>query len=161
MNEDKLPVDISPEDYVIVEEFLALSANIYPTEADRRRAINKPLQDLLDMRFNSVQLADFTSNDGVIEGEFGQNACLLLIRELKKDGGAGDPSAQVVYSYTRWWADLRVRISGTVISITLTLSRGFTFASGHAARASSSPSRVPGCACKEEYLSAKVGQCSH
>jgi hypothetical protein len=161
MNEDKLPVDISPQDYESVEDFLARSANIYPTEADRRHAINKPLQDLLAMRFNSVQLVDKTANDGVIEQDFGQNACLLLIRELKNDGGAGDPSAQVGYSYARWWADPQVRISGTVIPITLTLSRGFTFASGHAAPASSSPSRVPGCACKEEYLSAKLGQCSH
>ena len=161
MNQGKLPVDISLKDYGFVEEFLALSAEIHPSKADRQIGISKALEDLLDMHFNRYQLADNTSNDGVIKVEFGKNNCLLLIMELKNDGGAGDPSAQAGYSYARWWADPQVRISGTAIYITLTLSREFTFASGHAALAFSSPSRVPGCACKEEYLSAKLGQCSH
>ena len=119
------------------------------------------MSKVLGRAFVQPTLNDSTSNDGVIHALFGRIACLLLVREVKNESGNGDPSAQVGYSYTRWWADPLVRIISTVVSMTLTPSRGFTFASGHAALASSSPSRVPGFACKEEFLSEKRGRCSH
>jgi hypothetical protein len=161
MNQGTKSVDISPTDYGFVEDFLVASAKIYTSEKERQIAITKPLEGLLGRVFIQSTLNDGTSNDGTIQATFGPFACLLLVREVKNEGGNGDPSAQAGYSYSRWWADPLVRIFGTAVSITLTLSRGLTFASGCAALASSSPSRVPGFACKEESSSANPGQCNH
>jgi len=161
MNEGKQPVDISLEDYGFVEELLVASAEIHIDEMGRQSAITRLLEKLLNRVIVQNTLNDRTSNDGAIDVRDGPNACLLLVREVKNNSGNGDPSAQAGYSCTRWWADPLVRIVTTVISITLTLSRGFTFAGGHAALASFSRSRVPGFACKEQSWLVTPGRCSH
>jgi hypothetical protein len=157
MNEGKVPVSISSADLGFAKQFLVASAKIYTKEIKRQTAITEPLKMLLGMAFIQPTLEDRTSNDGAIQAIFGEVACLLLVMEVKNSSGNGDPAVQAEYSYTRWWADPLVRTIGTGISITLTLSRALTFASARAALASSSPSRVPGSACKEESRSANRG----
>jgi hypothetical protein len=49
MNEGKLPVDISPEDYDSVGDFLVASASIYPDRKTRQAAVSGALQNLLGM----------------------------------------------------------------------------------------------------------------
>jgi hypothetical protein len=102
MNQGKLPVDISPDDYESVGAFLVALAKTYSDKTDRQVAISGPLQKLLDMPFVDVMLDDGTLNCGVIQAQFGQIAGLLLIQD---DGGP-----QVGYWYARWWADSLVTI---------------------------------------------------
>lgn len=161
MNEGNLPVEMSDRDFDYAEELLEALGTLHNREMDRQIAISKPLEGLLGKAFITSMLNDSTSNDGAIHAVFGNILSLLLVMEVKNHGGSGDPSTQVGFSYTRWWSDSKVRIFGTDVSMIFTLSRVFTFASGHAALASFSPSRAPGFAYKEELLSAEIGQCSH
>lgn len=162
MSKGETPISVSQEDYKSVKDFLVASSQIYLTEMDRQTAINKPLTKILDKVIDTTILEDGTSNGGVITHSFGANACLLLIREVKNEIGSssGDPSVQVGFSYTRWWASTQVKLLGTAAGIIpgLILSRDLTSAIEHAAPASSSPSRVPGFACKEEFLPASAGR---
>lgn len=115
MNEGKMPVEIGLDDYEVVKDFLVRSSRIYSKENLRQSAISTPLSSLLRRVIVTITLADLTSNDGVIQENLGENACLLLLREIKNEVGSGngDPSVQASFSYPRWWASPLVRIVGT------------------------------------------------
>jgi hypothetical protein len=161
MNEGKICVEVSLKDNALVKALLVALSGIHNTERFRQNAISEPLERLLGDVFFTTQLDDATSNGGEIHKTSGENAYLLLLREIKNEAGTGDPSLQAGYAYSRWWSSRLVRIFGTALSRTLTLSRGITFVSEHAAPAFFSPSRGPGFACKEPSLLASHGPSNH
>jgi hypothetical protein len=110
MNEGKLPVQMSDQDFDYAEELLEALGILHTSETDRQIAINEPLEGLLGKAFINSVLNDNTSNDGAIHAVFGNILGLLLVMVVKNHGSSGDPSTQVGFSYTRWWSDSRVRI---------------------------------------------------
>jgi hypothetical protein len=94
--------------------YMRAASGIYDSEEARRRAIEDPLSQIIQISIARMVNSDNTSPDGVIETHVSVQGtpelAALVLKEDKRELGDGgsDPSTQCGLSMARYWAQYEV-----------------------------------------------------
>ena len=100
-NSDALPDDI----IVQTVEYMKAATAIYESEGKRRQVLSPLLCAILGFNIQTIQNADKTTPDGMVEVMTNMLHFIILVQEEKNEFGDGnsDPSTQAGLSVARSW----------------------------------------------------------